>query len=87
MSQPQTAIAGDSITWTESTQGASGLTSAQLNLLGNIATPRGNPPEPSGTRDWMLTSAFQEERGELFVTDLEWTLSEKGGHDSFLYDE
>jgi hypothetical protein len=74
-------------TWTESTQGSSSLTSSQLNLLGNIATPRGNPPTPSGTRDWMLTSAFQEERGELFVTDLEWTLSEKGGNSSLLYTE
>jgi hypothetical protein len=35
----------------------------------------------------MLTSAFQEQRGDLFTTDLEWTLSEKGGHDAFLYEE
>jgi hypothetical protein len=33
----------------------------------------------------MLTGAFQEQRGELYTTDLEWTLSEKGGHDEFLY--
>lgn len=75
------------ITWTESAEGQTGLTNAQLNKLGNIATPRGNPPEAGGTRDWMLTSAFQEQTGELIRTDLEWTLSEKGGHDSFLYDE
>lgn len=74
------------ITWTESLQGEDGLTNAQLNLLGNISTPRGGPPEAAGTRDWMLTSAFQEQRGELITTDLEWTLSEKGGHDTFLYD-
>jgi len=75
------------ITWTESTEGNDGLTNAQLNKLGNIATPRGNPPEAAGTRDWMLTSAFQEQQGELIRTDLEWTLSEKGGHDAFLYNE
>jgi hypothetical protein len=75
------------ITWTESAQGTNGLTNAQLNKLGNIATPRGTPPEAAGTRDWMLTSAFQETTGELTTTDLEWTLSEKGGHDDFLYDE
>lgn len=75
------------LTWTESAQGEDGLTNSQLNKLGNISVPRGNPPEPSGTRDWMLTSAFQEQTGELIRTDLEWTLSEKGGHDSFLYDE
>jgi len=73
------------ITWTESAQGNDGLTNAQLNKLGNISTPRGDPPEAAGTRDWMLTSAFQEQNGELFTTDLEWTLSEKGGHDDFLY--
>jgi hypothetical protein len=75
------------ITWTESAQGTDGLTNAQLNKLGNVSTPRGDPPEASGTRDWMLTSAFQEQRGDLFTTDLEWTLSEKGGHDAFLYEE
>jgi len=74
------------ITWTESTQGQTGLTNTQLNALGNITTPRGSPPEAAGTRDWMFTNAFQETRGELVTTDLEWTLSEKGGHDSFLYD-
>ena len=71
--------------WTESTQGADELTNAQINLLGNISVPRGSPPEPAGTRDWMLTSAFQEQNGELYTTDLQWTLSEKGGHDEFLY--
>jgi len=75
------------ITWTESAQGTDGLTNAQLNKLGNISTPRGDPPEAAGTRDWMLTSAFQEQNGEMFTTDLEWTLSEKGGHDTFLYEE
>jgi hypothetical protein len=75
------------ITWTESTQGNDGLTNSQLNKLGNVATPRGNPPEAAGTRDWMLTSAFQEQQGELLRTELEWTLSEKGGHDAFLYTE
>jgi hypothetical protein len=72
--------------WTESTQGADKLTNAQINLLGNISVPRGSPPEPAGTRDWMLTSAFQEQNGELYTTDLQWTLSEKGGHDEFLYE-
>ena len=82
----ETTYMRPTFTWTESTQGTGGLTNAQINLLGNIATPRGNPPEPSGTRDWMLTSAFQEERAELFTTELEWTLSEKGGHNELLYD-
>lgn len=74
-------------TWTESIRGTDELSATDINKLGNIAEPRGNPPTPNGTRDWMLTSAFQEETGDLITTDLEWTLSEKGGHDSFLYEE
>lgn len=73
------------LTWTESTQGNAQLTPAQINALGKIVTPRGTPPEPNGSRDWQLTSAQQDQRGDLFTTNLEWTLSERGGHDDFLY--
>jgi hypothetical protein len=73
------------ITWTETTQGNEGMTAAQLNLLGKISTPRGGPPNASGGRDWMLTSASQEQRGELYQTTIEWTLSEREGWDAFLY--
>jgi hypothetical protein len=86
IAQGETTYSRPVITWTESTQGNAQLTAAQLNKLGKISTPRGSPPEPSGTRDWMLTNAYQEERGDLYSTDLEWTLSESGGHNSFLYD-
>jgi hypothetical protein len=83
----ETTYSRPTFTWTESARGTAGLTSAQINKLGNISIPRGDPPEPNGSRDWMLTGAFQEENGELITTDLEWTLSEKGGHNTFLYDE
>lgn len=73
------------ITWTEILQGNTGMTAAQLNLLGKISTPRGNPPTPSGNRNWMLTGATQEQKGDLFQTTIEWTLSERGGWDAYLY--
>ena len=73
------------LTWTESTQGADKLTPQQLNKLGKISEPRGNPPTPTDGRNWMLTSATQQQRGELFDTDLEWSLSDSEGHDPFLY--
>ena len=73
-------------TWTETTEGTNQLTPDQINKLGLIATPRGNPPKPAGTRDWMLTSPYQSQSGELFRTQLEWTLSDDGGHDEFLYE-
>lgn len=73
------------ITWTETTEGPTGMTAAQLNKLGKISTPRGGPPTPSGTRNWMLTGASQEQRGTLYQTTIEWTLSERDGFSNFLY--
>lgn len=84
--QGQTTYQKSSYTWTESTEGADQLTAPQINKLGKIATPRGTPPEAAGTRDWMLTSVSQSQSGELYRTNLEWTLSEDDGWDSFLYD-
>ena len=72
------------LTWTEVTQGDIGLTAPQLGKLGEISTPRGNPPTIPGY-NWMLTGASQEQRGELYQTTLEWTLSPPDGHDSSLY--
>ncbi|MGA0846778.1 MAG: hypothetical protein ACO3RV_09570, partial [Luteolibacter sp.] len=73
------------VTWTESTQGTDPMTAAQLNLLGRISNPRGNPPTASGGRNWMLTGASQEQRGELYQTQIEWTLSDRDGWSNFLY--
>ena len=73
------------ITWTETTEGPTGMTAAQLNKLGKISTPRGGPPTPSSTRNWMLTGASQEQRGTLYQTTIEWTLSERDGFSNFLY--
>lgn len=84
--QGQTTYQKSSYTWTESTEGADQLTAPQINKLGKIATPRGTPPEAAGTRDWMLTSVSQSQSGELYRTNLEWTLSEDDGWDTFLYD-
>jgi hypothetical protein len=85
IAQGQTTYQKSAYTWTESTEGADQLTPAQINKLGGIATPRGTPPEPAGTRDWMLTSVSQSNSGELYRTNLEWTLSEEGGFNDFLY--
>jgi hypothetical protein len=78
------------ITWTETAEGSSPMTSAQLNKLGKVSSTRGSPPEPSGTRNWMLTGAGQEQKGTttgaIYQTTLEWTLSEKDGWNDFLYD-
>jgi hypothetical protein len=74
-----------SLTWSETAQGNDPLTQAQINKLGKVSNPRGDPPEPTGGRDWMLTSASQEQSGDLYQTSLEWQLSDEDGHDYFLY--
>lgn len=72
------------LVWTEITEGNIGMTPSQLGKLGEISTPRGNPPTIPGY-NWMLTSASQQQQGDLFQTTLEWTLSPPDGWDSFLY--
>jgi len=83
--QGKTTYEKATYTWTETSEGTDQLTLQQLNKLGQIATVRGDPPDPGGTRDWMLTSASQSQTGKLYRTALEWALSDDGGHDEFLY--
>jgi hypothetical protein len=85
ITQGQTSYRGASISYIETTQGASPMTAAQLAKLGKISNPRGNPPNV-GNRDWMLVSASQEQRGTLYQTSIEWELSPNDdGFDQFLY--
>jgi len=85
LQQGQTTYQQSAYTWSESTEGTDQLTPDQIDNLGKIATPRGTPPEPTGTFDWMLTSVSQSQSGDLYSTNLEWTLSEEDGWDTFLY--
>lgn len=84
--QGETTYQKSVYTWNETTEGEDQLTPAQINNLGQISTPRGSPPTANGTRDWMLTNISQSQSGLLYRTSIEWTLSDVGGHDSFLYD-
>jgi len=84
ISRGEVTYQAPALVWTEITQGETGMTAAQLSKLGEISTPRGNPPTVTGY-NWMLTGASQEQRGTLYQTTLEWTLSTPDGWDSFLY--
>lgn len=75
------------VTWTETSSGNSKMTSTQLARLGKITQPRGSEPKASGERNWMMTSASQEQRGSLYQTTIEWTMSEEDGWSEFLYDD
>jgi hypothetical protein len=64
------------------------LTSSQLNSLGKITNPPGNPPQPGGGRNWMMISANQEQEGAReprYSIEIGFNLSDEGGHDDFLY--
>jgi len=78
------------ITWTETSEGSSPMISAEISSLGKVSNPRGNKPEADGTRNWMLTSASQEQKGTedgaIYQTTVEWTMSEDGGWNEFLYE-
>jgi hypothetical protein len=86
INEGRTTYLRPSFVWTETAQGNKGLSPSNLNKIGKITTPRGNPPNPGSGRNWMLTSVTQDQKGKLYQTRMEWTLSEKGGHDDFLYD-
>ena len=66
-----------------------GISAAQMNKLGKIATPSGNPPKPGTGRDWMMTGVNEEQYGSgdfRFTNEITYLLSDEGGHDDFLYD-
>jgi hypothetical protein len=89
--QGETSYKGAGFTWSKRWTGTEPITAAQLNLLGKIvANPPGNPPTPSGDRDWLLAYANIEQQGEInanptFTNELVFELSEPGGWDTFLH--
>jgi len=83
----ETTYEKSTYTYTESTEGDQPLPQSQLNKLGLIATPRGNPQTPTGVFDFRQTSISQSQSGELYRTTIEWTMSDEGGHDTFLYED
>jgi hypothetical protein len=85
-----TSYEGSSFEWSKQWQSTVGIQAAQLNKLGKIATPPGSPPDASGGRNWMLTSADQVQAGDgeyLFTNQINFTLSEQGGWDDFLQND
>ena len=68
-------------------QSNKGVTAAQMNKLGKIATPTGSPPTPGIGRNWLLVGVDEEQNGSgdfLYDNVLSYLLSDEGGHDEFL---
>lgn len=81
---------GSAFEWSKQWQSNLGIQEAQLNKMGKITAPPGNPPNATGARDWMLVSADQIQNGDgdyLYTNQVNFLLSEPGGWDSFLQDD
>lgn len=81
-----TSYSDGSLTWTETAEGKSPISPAQLAKLGKVSNPRGGAPNVGG-RNWMLSGASQSKVGEVYKTSLEWTLSPRVKWSEFLYED
>lgn len=64
------------------------IPAADMNDLGKISTPSGDPPTPGTGRNWMLVGVNEEQHGAgdyRFSCELVYALSEQEGFSTFLY--
>lgn len=73
------------VTWTK--RWVSDSRPQDLNRIGEIDTPEGNPPPVAAGRNWLNTGLTIRERGEVFENELTWELSGRGGWDSRYYSD
>ena len=89
IAQGKTTYKMASYEYTHRWESTKGITTAQMNDLGKISTPEGDPPKPSSSRDWLLVGVNEEQHGSSgfrYTNELVYLLSDDGGHDSFLQD-
>lgn len=75
-----------SFMWEKLWESEQGIATSTINNLGKVDTPEGSPPTPTGSRNWILTDATQEKKGELYRNRLVWELSPKDGWEELVYD-
>ena len=78
-----------SFSWTKTYESTDALPAADMNDLGHISVPDGDPPTPNGSRDWMMVSADQTQTAStepVYSIQISWLLSEREGWNSDLYD-
>ena len=71
--------------WTKTWDSTEGIKPAEVNNLGTVDAPDGDPPAIDGDRDWLLVTASQEQDGLKFRNTKEWQLSDRDGWDSDIY--
>ena len=71
------------VTWTK--RWVSDQRPEDLNRIGEIDTPEGDPPAVAQGRDWLNAGLTSLERGDVFENELSWELSGRGGWDERYY--
>ena len=85
-SQGTTTYPSPSYVWEKTWEAENPIANSELNNLGKIDTPDGDPPEADGTRDWLLEDADMQLRGQLYHNFKSWRLSERGGWNALIHD-
>ena len=83
----QTSYYSPRVTWRESWVRDKPAEAAELNEIGNIATPSGPAPALAGDRNWLLNGVSQSQEGKSFRLEMEWLASDRGGWDSDIYQD
>jgi hypothetical protein len=58
-----------------------------LNDIGEISTPEGDPPTVAAGRNWLFTGLQSDERGGVYELEATWELSGKGGWNTRYYQD
>jgi hypothetical protein len=83
----QTSYYSPRVTWRESWVRDKPATAAELNDIGNIATPTGPAPELAGERNWLKNGLTQTQEGNSYRLENEWLASDRGGWDADTYND
>lgn len=73
------------ITWRESFVRDRGVKTSELNKIGEIDDPSGEPPALAQDRTWLLNGVTQTQEGRSFRIEREWLASDRGGWDPEIY--
>ncbi|MCF7674604.1 MAG: hypothetical protein K9N23_12955 [Akkermansiaceae bacterium] len=83
----QTSYYSPRVTWRESWVRDKPASAAELNDIGNIATPTGPVPGLAGGRNWLKNGITQTQDGKSYRLENEWLASDRGGWDAQIYNE
>ncbi len=71
--------------WEKTWDSEVGLKNAEINELGFIDAPPGDPPTPNGNRNWLLQNCTQEQTGLKYRIAQQWVLSDREGWNATIY--